>query len=108
MSAQLPDNVRAYKKTPVFDQYTVPVGLRRQHQTKAGVWALIHVLEGKLLYRRGPLNIEQMLTPALPGLVQPEEPHEVEPVGPVRFYVEFYSAHSETTSPHKESGLLGD
>lgn len=108
MSEALPHGVRPYKKTPIFDENTVPKGLLREHRTKAGVWALVHVLEGKLRYRRGPLNIEQILTPAAPGVVQPEEPHEVEPVGRVRFYVEFYSAHSETASPHKESGLVGD
>ena len=30
-----------------------------------------------------------MLTPERPGVVEPEVAHEVEPLGPVRFLVEF-------------------
>ena len=30
------------------------------------------------------------LSPDRPGVVQPEQPHEVEPLGDVHFYVEFY------------------
>ena len=37
-----------YKRTPVFDETTLPDGLRREHRTKAGVWGIIRVLEGRL------------------------------------------------------------
>ena len=40
-----------YKCTPVFDENTLPVGLRREHRTKPGVWGVIRVLEGRLRYR---------------------------------------------------------
>jgi hypothetical protein len=33
-----------------------------------------------------------VLAPDAPGVVAPEEPHEVEPLGAVRFFVEFYAA----------------
>ena len=32
---------------------------------------------------------EHVLTPERPGVVEPEVPHEVEPSGEVRFFVEF-------------------
>ena len=35
----LPAGLDHYKSTPVFDQDTVPAGLRRAHSTAAGVWA---------------------------------------------------------------------
>jgi tellurite resistance-related uncharacterized protein len=44
----LPEGFTAYKRTPMFDQDNLPIGLRREHCTKAGVWALIHVVEGRL------------------------------------------------------------
>ncbi|MBX9828249.1 MAG: DUF1971 domain-containing protein, partial [Xanthobacteraceae bacterium] len=47
----LPADVEAYSRSPEFDQDTLPAALRKQHSTKAGTWALIHVLEGKLTYR---------------------------------------------------------
>ena len=31
----------SYKSTPVFDETTLPAGLRREHRTKAGVWGII-------------------------------------------------------------------
>ncbi len=48
---ELPAGLTAYKQTSVFDQDSLPAGLRREHRTKAGVWALIHVVEGSLRYR---------------------------------------------------------
>ena len=92
----LPDGLVSYRRTPEFTEATVPSGLKRAHSTKDGVWGLIHVLEGELRYRilderRG--QTEYLLAPGLPpGVVEPTILHEVEPVGAVRFQVEFFSA----------------
>jgi tellurite resistance-related uncharacterized protein len=40
----LPSGVEAYRRTSEFTEQTLPVGLRKDHATKPGVWALIHVL----------------------------------------------------------------
>ncbi len=86
----LPDDVAAYARSPEFDQDTIPAALRKGHATKAGTWALIHVLEGRLLYRvLEPLS-ERVLEPGEPGIIVPEQLHEVEPLGPVRMFVEFH------------------
>lgn len=95
----LPPDVRPYKRTPDFTEATVPAGLLRAHDTKAGVWGLIHVLEGRLAYRvidpRRPAS-ETILTPeSAPGVVEPTIRHEVEPQGPVRFYVEFHRSEEQ-------------
>ncbi len=86
----LPDHVQPYRRTPTFDQDTVPAGLLRSHTTKAGVWARICVLEGKLRYRilTDPVH-EHLLDPEHHGVVEPQVPHEIEPQGDVSFYVEF-------------------
>jgi tellurite resistance-related uncharacterized protein len=91
-----PPDATPYQRTPEFTQATVPPGLLRAHATKAGAWGLIHVLEGRLAYRitdpRRPAS-ELILTPGgEPGIVEPTLVHEVEPLGPVRFYVEFLRA----------------
>ena len=93
-STPLPPGLHAYRRTPVFDENTIPAGLRRRHRTRPGVWALITVLEGKLRFRRLDPIAETLLSPGTPGLVTPEQPHEVDPDGPVRFFVEFYHAGS--------------
>ena len=90
MSDALPDTVVAYRRTPIFDQDSLPAALRRRHNTKEDVWGLIVVLEGRLLYRvLEPLS-ECILDPQTPGVIRPGQAHEVEPVGPVSFFVEFY------------------
>jgi tellurite resistance-related uncharacterized protein len=87
----LPADASPYKRTPVFTAETVPEGLLHSHNTKEGVWAKIVVLEGQLRYRiLEPVLEEMLLGPASPGVVEPTIKHEVEPLGPVRFYVEFY------------------
>jgi len=91
MSDVLPAGLKAYKRTPEFNQDTLPAGLRRAHRTKPGVWALIHVLEGRLCYRILEPVSETELTPETPGVVHPDQPHEVQPLGPMRMYVEFYA-----------------
>ena len=48
---RFPDDVVAYRRTPEFDAATTPPGLLGEHNTKAGVWGRIHVMEGALLYR---------------------------------------------------------
>lgn len=35
-----------YKRTPTFDEHTIPAGLRRDHRTRAGVWGRIVVEAG--------------------------------------------------------------
>jgi tellurite resistance-related uncharacterized protein len=87
---ELPNDVLAYKKTPVFTEATVPAGLLRDHQTKEGVWGEIIVLEGCLEYTiNEPLLEVVTLREGQHGVVEPTVPHHVTPSGPVRFYVEF-------------------
>jgi tellurite resistance-related uncharacterized protein len=97
--ATLPEGVAPYRKTPVFTEATIPGGLLRSHSTATGVWGLIHVLEGRLLYRVIEMGDERVLEPgAPPGVVEPTVLHEVAPLGPVRFYVEFHR-HAGPSAP---------
>lgn len=87
----LPTNVTAYQKTPTFNQDSVPAGLLKAHQTKVGTWGSIVIVSGALLYRiLEPSQEEIELSPSYFGVVEPEVLHEVEPLGAVEFYVEFY------------------
>ena len=92
-----------YKRTPIFDENTIPTGLRKEHRTKAGVWGVIRVLDGRLRYRVLDPVSETILDPELPGLVLPDQPHCVEPLGPVRMQVEFYDHLPDRSVPQ-----LGD
>lgn len=104
----LPPDVASYARTADFTESTVPAALLRSHTTKAGAWGLIHVLEGRLVYRitdpRRPPT-ETVLSPGeAPGVVEPTVLHEVEPLGKVRFYVEFLRAAGLLNSPATAPG----
>ena len=84
-----------YRSTPIFDENTLPAGLRKEHRTKAGVWAVIRLLEGRLRYRTVDPDSETILAPERPGLILPEQVHFVEPVGAVRLQIDFYDRHPD-------------
>jgi tellurite resistance-related uncharacterized protein len=89
---------KPYRSTPVFDETSLPAALRREHRTKAGAWGVIRVLEGEVIYTILDPAGEQRLTPECPGLILPEQPHFVTPVGPIRMQVEFYDCHPGTVT----------
>jgi len=84
-----------YKSTPVFDENTLPAGLRKEHRTKAGVWGVIRVLEGRLRYRVLDPVSKTILDPDNTGFILPDQPHLVEPLGAMRMQVDFYDSHPE-------------
>lgn len=75
----------------MFDENTLPAGLRRKHCTKPGVWGVIQVLDGQLRYQVLDPASEVFLEPSHPGLVLPNESHLVDALGPMRMQVEFYN-----------------
>jgi tellurite resistance-related uncharacterized protein len=92
VNRELPAGLVAYRRTPIFTETTLPAGLRNRHQTKPGVWGVITIVEGRLRLRRLDPPGDTVLDPSCPGIVAPEEMHEVEPLGAVRFFVEFHAA----------------
>lgn len=87
----LPRDVVAYRQTPIFTQETLPNRLRHRHTTKAGAWGKIWVTSGQLRYQiLNDLPEEYILNPELPGIVEPQVPHQIEPIGSVEFYIELY------------------
>lgn len=94
-----------YRSSPVFDEHTLPAALRREHRTKQGVWGVIRVLEGELKLTFTETGEMQVLAPGAPGIILPDQPHLVEPRGPMRMQVEFYN---ECPKPHRPArGLHG-
>jgi len=84
----MPPSASEYKRTATFTELSLPAALRAEHRTKAGTWARIVVEEGELEYHsRGRT---QLLTPETAGLVEPERPHHVKPLGSMRMHVEFW------------------
>lgn len=97
----IPEGYKAYRRSPDFTADTIPAALRAAHRTKPDVWGLIHVLEGRLLYRLTDAASEVVLEAgAPPGVIEADILHSVAPLGPVRFFVEFHRlAPSEGGEP---------
>jgi hemoglobin len=89
---------KPYRVSPIFDQASLPKALTVEHRTKKGVWGIIRVLEGELTYLvlEGSQFVSSAsstrISPALPGIVLPDEPHrlQADPAQPFRLQVEFY------------------
>ena len=88
-----PDGLVACRRTPEFDQGSIPTGLRSEHSTRRGTWARIHVISGALRYHVGaPIHRTLRVDSAASAVIVPEVRHRVEPDGSVRFFVEFFRA----------------
>lgn len=89
----LPPGFVAYSRSPDFTPATLPARLQASHFTKAGVWALLHVLEGKVLYRLEPPHSgEQLVSAGECVVIESGVLHRASFVEPGRLYVEFYRA----------------
>jgi tellurite resistance-related uncharacterized protein len=79
-----------YRSTPIFDENTLPAALRREHRTKLGVWGVVRVHAGQLKLSYVDPPEVRLLGPGDGGLLLPDQPHFVEPIGTVRMQVDFY------------------
>ena len=88
--AELPDHLQVIRATDGWDEHTMPAGLRRRHRVAAGTWGRLQVQEGELQFRLSTQPaLEVIVRPGRPQPIPPEVEHEVEPLGKVRFFVEF-------------------
>ena len=91
----LPSDVIAYSSTPDFTQDTVPDKLLSRHNTKAGVWGKLEILDGDLVYVIDDLeDLRLPLKAGETGVIVPQQYHHLELTGPVRFRVIFLKAHT--------------
>mmetsp|Transcript_15374 Transcript_15374/g.22530 ORF Transcript_15374/g.22530 Transcript_15374/m.22530 type:complete len:178 (+) Transcript_15374:65-598(+) len=106
---KLPKDVIKYSQVPkqgkVFTATTVPKGLLKQHNTKAGTWGIIRLSKGRLEYKIHASKVSDTdsqidgtgdemlvfeLTPERSGIIQPTQLHQVKPItDDVEFVVEF-------------------
>jgi tellurite methyltransferase len=112
--AEMPDSLRWVRTTPIWDQTTMPDGLRRIHRIAAGTWGRVVVHDGRLRFKAAvtpTLDVE--LRGGEMQAIPPGVDHEVEPLGVVRFSVEFFavdrgerteSRWAESREPADEGG----
>ncbi len=85
----LPQNLKKYKSTPVFTEKNVPSGLLKNHMTRPDIWGVIQVQKGQIKYTIQNKDA-YILSPDTNGIVEPETPHHIKPLGSVSFFITFY------------------
>jgi tellurite resistance-related uncharacterized protein len=79
ITSKLPRGLACYRETPVFTRATVPAALLDAHNTKAGVWGLLHVLSGRVQYCLDNGTDESVIVAAgETAVIEPQVSHHVE------------------------------
>jgi tellurite resistance-related uncharacterized protein len=100
MLKKLPEIMKKYSETPVFTEETVPEKITSNHNTKAGVWGKLCVLEGTVDYiiPHGGSDKSAEVKRINAGnfaIIEPTIIHRAVPIGTAKFKVEFYRQSKE-------------
>lgn len=82
--------VLPYRSTPVFTNDTLPEALKRAHATKAGVWGLLKVLSGSVLYVVEETGERRIVCAGESAVIRPQQLHHVDPLDQMEMQVDFY------------------
>ena len=90
----LPPGLQHYKSTPLFTSATIPGALMTSHATKAGVWGVLRVRRGRLLYcLDGDVQEKHVVGEGGSVVIDPGIPHHVEALdADTAFLIEFHRA----------------
>ena len=89
--AELPGGLRPRGRSPEWDAPSLPAGLRREHRLAAGVWGLLVVREGRLVFRaRVTPPFERVLEAGTAQPIPPGVEHAVTPDDDARVFIEFF------------------
>lgn len=88
--AELPSDLHVVRTTAVWNEQTMPAALRRAHRVANGAWGRLRVQEGELRFRaKTRPGIDVIVRAGEVQAIPPDVEHAVEPLGPVRFFLEF-------------------
>lgn len=87
----LPDTVSPYKRTALFTSDTIPAGFLREHKTPEGVWGVLNITKGSLIFCINDTSEKIQLEQSGQVVIAPRMKHHLELNGYAEFYVEFYN-----------------
>lgn len=94
--ADPPECLGLVRTSKVWDEKTMPAGLRRRHRLAARTWGRLLVHEGEMRFQAATSPvIDRVLESGTAQAIPPEIEHEVEPIGAVRFSIEFLTVDRE-------------
>ena len=95
--AELPEGLTPLGASPIWDEVSTPRGLRKSHRVALGRWGVIRVQEGSLRFSAQTTPpMQRVLTAGASQSVPPEVVHDVEPLGRVRFGIDWFSTSLES------------
>ena len=88
----VPANAECYRTLGPWTAETIPAGLKGQHLLKAGSWAVIKILSGKIDFAWDGGSVEPAITleTGMELTVPPLELHHLVLNGPVEVTLSFY------------------
>lgn len=87
----LPAAVKPYFTAGPFDETGLPAGLRETHRLKPGVWGLLELTAGDVMFCWDDGGGGQHLLSAPAQMaIPPETPHHLDVTGPLRLTVTFH------------------
>ena len=93
----LPSDAQVYRRLGPFDVETIPAGLWRRHDLKAGVWGLLSVEAGSIRFCWDDVQGgTRILSTGDVLLVPPTVPHHLEREGAVTISLAFHSIAAPT------------
>ena len=103
--AELPDGLRRVRSGPEWDEHTIPAGLLRTHRVASGTWGRIVVRDGRLRFTASTEpTLHVIVGPGAFQAIPPDVDHSVEPLGSVRFCIEFMAVDRNESSGHATVG----
>lgn len=92
-ASDMPDDAQPYRSIGPFDKESIPKGLWRAHNLKAGVWAILTVETGSIRFcwdDEAGGNV--LLHEGAQLVVPPTVPHHLEDMGAVTISLTFWAS----------------
>jgi tellurite resistance-related uncharacterized protein len=86
----LPSGVQLVRVTPVYDALSVPQGLLGAHRLAPGVWGLLRVEKGSVVFVAEETDERRRLVAGEVQVIEPDTLHHVEIGANGAFLVEFH------------------
>ena len=86
----LPEGLELIRTTDEFTPGSVPKGLLRSHHVAVGVWGLLRVVEGSVVFVLETTGESRTVGAGESQVIEPSVSHHVEPGEGSRFLVEFH------------------
>jgi tellurite resistance-related uncharacterized protein len=86
----LPEGAVCTRTTDVFTEATLPAGLKKVHNTRDGVWAVVSVVDGSASFRFLPEGASRELSAGDEVVVDPRHDHVLTPGPTMKVQIAFF------------------